>query len=148
VLEEGDIAPEVEGLDCAGRTWRLSDAPGRVVLFFFPKVFTLGCTLENRYFRDHYEEVRKLGADLVGVSVDPASKVCEFAEKENIHFTLLSDQSREISRKYDVLWPVLNVDRRATFIIGAGRRIEAVIRHELRVYRHLDDVLAYLRTRR
>ena len=148
MLGVGDVAPEFEGIDCGGRAFKLGATPGRLVLFFFPKVFTLGCTLENRYFRDHYGEVRALGAELVGVSVDPSSKVCEFAEAEDIHFTLLSDASREISRKYDVLWPVLNVDRRATFVIGADRKIEAVIKHEVRVYKHLDDVLDYLRAHR
>lgn len=147
MLKVGDKAPAFSGQDCQGREVSLSALRGRrVVLFFFPRVFTLGCTIENRYFRDHYEEVSELGAELVGVSVDPQAKSCEFAEQEDIHFALLSDASREISRDYDVLWPVFNVDRRITFVISPDGVIERIIHHELRVYRHLDDVLEHLRT--
>jgi len=146
MIQVGDPAPEFAGTDCQGRPVTLFGFRGRkVVLFFFPRVFTAGCTLENRYFRDHYEEVRALGAELVGVSVDPAAKSCEFASQENIHFALLSDSSREISRAYGVLWPLLNVDKRMTFVIDEQGKVERILHHEVRVFRHLDDVLAHLR---
>jgi len=142
----GDSAPDFTATDCRGETLRLSSLRGRrVVLFFFPKAFTVGCTIENRAFRDNHELVKSLGAELIGVSVDTQRMQCEFAEKEDIRFSLLGDENRDISRAYDVLWPVLNVDRRVTFIIGPDGRIEHIIRHEVRVYRHLDDVLRYLR---
>jgi thioredoxin-dependent peroxiredoxin len=145
MLHVGDSAPDFTAIDCQGGPVSLAALRGRrVVLFFFPKAFTLGCTLENRYFRDNHERLRELGAELVGVSVDTVQRQCEFAEAEDIHFTLIGDESREISRAYDVLWPVLNVDRRMTFIISPEGRVEAVIHHEMRVYRHMDDVLAYL----
>jgi peroxiredoxin Q/BCP len=145
MLHVGDSAPDFTAIDCQGGPVSLSALRGRrVVLFFFPKAFTLGCTLENRYFRDNHERLRGLGAELVGVSVDTVQRQCEFAEAEDIHFTLIGDESRDISRAYDVLWPVLNVDRRMTFIISPEGRVEAVIHHEMRVYRHMDDVLAYL----
>jgi peroxiredoxin Q/BCP len=148
MLNVGDPAPGFTGLDCHGRQVSLEAFRGqRVVLFFFPKVFTAGCTLENRYFRDLFGEVKALGAELVGVSVDPAAKSCEFAAQEDIHFALLSDASREISRAYEVLWPLLNVDKRKTFVIDPGGRIERILHHEVRIYRHLDDVLAHLRER-
>lgn len=146
MLSVGDTAPDFTGTDCHGAPLRLSSLRGRrVVLFFFPKAFTVGCTIENRAFRDNHELLKELGAELVGVSVDTQRTQCEFAEAEGIHFSLLGDADRGISRDYGVLWPVLNVDRRVTFIIGADGRIEEVIRHEVRVYRHLDDVLRYLR---
>ncbi|MFL5351966.1 peroxiredoxin [Archangium sp.] len=146
MLDVGQQAPDFTGTDCRGRTFSLSALRGRrVVLFFFPKAFTLGCTEETRHFRDNHEHLRSLGAELVGVSVDTVKTQCEFAEQEDIHFSLLGDEARTISKAYDVLWPVLNVDRRVTYIIGPEGRIEAVIRHEVRVYKHLDDVLRYLR---
>ncbi|MBZ4421995.1 peroxiredoxin [Myxococcus sp. RHSTA-1-4] len=142
----GDPAPDFTATDCRGAPLRLSSLRGRrVVLFFFPKAFTIGCTIENRAFRDNHLLVKELGAELVGVSVDTQRTQCEFAEKEDIHFPLLGDESRDISRAYAALWPVLNVDRRITFIIDPHGRIEHIIRHEVRVYRHLDDVLRYLR---
>ncbi|HZI09128.1 MAG TPA: redoxin domain-containing protein, partial [Myxococcus sp.] len=96
-------------------------------------------------FRDNHLLIRELGAELVGVSVDTQRVQCEFAQKEDIHFSLLGDPERDISRSYDVLWPMLNVDRRVTFIIDPQGRVEHIIRHEVRVYRHLDDVLAFLK---
>lgn len=145
MLRVGDIAPDFSSTDCRGRPFRLSDLRGRrVVLFFFPRAFTPGCTLENRAFRDNQERLRALGAELVGVSVDDVTRQCEFAEREGLHFPLLGDPSRELGRAYGVLWPVLKVDRRVTFILDAGGRVESVIHHEVRVYRHLDDVLAHL----
>lgn len=145
MLAIGDLAPDFAATDCHGAPLSLSALRGRrVILFFFPKAFTLGCTIENRAFRDNHHRLQVLGAELVGVSVDTQRTQCAFAEKEDIHFSLLGDPDRVISRAYDVLWPVLRVDRRVTFIIGPDGRIEDIIRHEVRVYRHLDDVLRYL----
>ena len=84
---------------------------------------------------------------LVGVSVDSAQRQCEFADSENVDFTLLSDESRSISKQYGVLWPVMNVDRRVTFILDEHGTVEHVIHHEVKVYRHLDDCIAYLEKR-
>lgn len=144
-LSVGDVAPDFTATTCKGETLRLSDFRGRrVVLFFFPRTFTMGCTIENRAFRDNHAEIQKLGAELIGVSVDNVTSQCNFAAAENIHFPLIGDESREISLAYGVLWPLLNVDRRITFIIDPEGRIERVIKHEVRVYRHLDDVLGFL----
>ncbi|WNG35124.1 peroxiredoxin [Archangium minus] len=146
MLEVGQAAPDFIGTDCQGRPFSLSALRGRrVVLFFFPKAFTIACTEETRHFRDNHEHIQSLGAELVGVSVDSVKTQCEFAEQEDIHFSLLGDEARTISKAYDVLWPVLRVDRRVTYIISPDGVIESVIRHEVRVYKHLDDVLSYLR---
>ncbi|NPC75230.1 peroxiredoxin [Corallococcus exiguus] len=145
MIAVGELAPDFASTDCHGQTVRLSELRGRrVVLFFFPRAFTVGCTIENRAFRDNHERIRELGAELVGVSVDTLTTQCDFAEQEGIHFALLGDDERRISRAWGVLWPVLNIDRRVTFIVGADGVVEHVIHHEVRVYRHLDDVLKYL----
>ncbi|GMT96555.1 peroxiredoxin [Corallococcus caeni] len=147
MIAVGDLAPDFVATDCHGQSVRLSELRGRrVVLFFFPRAFTVGCTIENRAFRDNHERIRELGAELVGVSVDTLTTQCDFAQQEGIHFALLGDDERRISRAWGVLWPVLNIDRRVTFIIGADGTVEHVIHHEVRVYRHLDDVLKYLQS--
>ena len=148
MLAVGDAAPEFEAQDCRGRTVTLAALRGRpVVLFFVPRAFTVACTLEVRAFRDNHERIRELGAELVGVSVDSAQRQCEFAEAENVQFTLLGDESRALSKPFGVLWPVLNVDRRVTFILDEEGTVEHVIHHEVKVYRHLDDCIAYLEQR-
>lgn len=148
MLTVGDKAPDFEATDCLGRKITLATLRGKpVVLFFFPKAFTIGCTIEIRAFRDNYGRIKELGAELVGVSVDSVQVQCEFASKEDITFTLIGDESRAMSEPFGVLWPVLKVDRRVTFIIDERGVVEHVIHHEVKVYRHLDDVLAYLESR-
>lgn len=140
------MAPDFTATDCAGRAFRLSDCRGKrkVVLFFFPRAFTPACTIEIRAFRDNQALIESKGAVLVGVSVDNHARQCDFAKSEHIDFHLIGDESRAISERYGVLWPLLKVDRRATFIIDEQGRVEDVLHHEVQVYRHLDDVLQKL----
>ncbi len=148
MLGVGDAAPDFEARDCQGRTVRLSDYRGRrVVLFFFPKAFTAGCTEEIRHFRDNQARIRALGAELVGVSVDKPQVNCDFARAENIEYPLLGDSDRAISEKFGVLWPLVRINRRVTFVLSPDGRVEEVIQHERQVWRHLDDVIAALEKR-
>ena len=140
------MAPDFSATDCAGRTFKLSDYRGKhkVVLFFFPKAFTPACTIEIRAFRDNQKLIESKGGVLVGVSTDDHARQCDFAKSEHIDFHLIGDGSRAISEQYGVVWPVLKLDRRATFLIDEQGRVEDVLHHEVQVYRHLDDVLARL----
>jgi hypothetical protein len=104
--------------------------------------------LEVRNFRDNYERITQLNAELIGLSVDRADRQCRFAIEEQLQFRLVSDESRVISGLYGVVWPVLRIDRRATFVIGLDGRIEDVFHHEVQVYRHLEDVLDRLASNR
>jgi peroxiredoxin Q/BCP len=146
MLAVGDVAPDFEAIDCLGQPFKLSGIRGtrKVVLFFFPRAFTPACTLEIRAFRDNQSLIESKGAVLVGISVDNHARQCEFAKAEHIDFHLIGDESRAISEMYGVVWPVLRIDRRATFLIDETGRIEDVLHHEVQVYRHLDDVLERL----
>jgi thioredoxin-dependent peroxiredoxin len=146
VLKIGDAAPDFSTTDCQGRAFKLSDFRGKrkVVLFFFPRAFTPACTIEIRAFRDNQALIESKGAVLVGISVDNHVRQCEFAKAEHIDFHLIGDESRFISEQYGVVWPILKIDRRATYLIDEAGRIEDVLHHEVQVYRHLDDVLAKL----
>ena len=146
MLSAGDQAPDFEAVDCGGRMVRLQDFRGqkKVVLFFFPRAFTPACTLEVRNFRDNYSRITALNAELIGVSVDRSERNCKFAQAEGLQFRLIGDESRVISERYGVIWPVLRIDRRATFVISEAGVVEDVIHHEIQVYRHLEDVLERL----
>lgn len=146
MLQRGDVAPDFEAVDCRGERFVLSEFRNKkkVVLFFFPKAFTPACTLEVRNFRDNHERITQAGAELIGVSVDKSEKNCKFALAEGLQFRLIGDESRVISERYGVVWPVLRVDRRATFLIDEQGIITDVIHHEMRVHRHLEDVLERL----
>jgi peroxiredoxin Q/BCP len=145
----GEQAPDFEAIDCRGNTVRLRDFRGKrkVVLFFFPRAFTPACTLEVRNFRDNYARITALNAELIGISVDRSERNCKFADAEGLQFTLIGDESRTISERYGVVWPVLKIDRRATFVIDEQGIIEETIHHEVQVYRHLEDVLERLAAR-
>ncbi len=145
MLKTGDWAPDFAATDCQGRSVKLSELKGRkVVLFFFPKAFTAGCTLEIRNFRDHQAAIEAQNATLIGVSLDKPERQCQFAKAERIDFALIGDESRAISESYGVVWPLVRRDRRATFMINEAGMIDEVINHEVQVYRHLDEVLARL----
>jgi thioredoxin-dependent peroxiredoxin len=146
MLRVGDTAPDFEAVNCSGEPVRLADHRGKrkVVLFFFPKAFTPACTIEVRNFRDNHQRITALNAELIGVSVDRIERNCEFARAEGLQFPLIGDESRVISERYGVVWPVLRIDRRATFVIGEDGIIEDVIHHEVQVYRHLETVLERL----
>jgi peroxiredoxin Q/BCP len=136
------------------RRFRLADHRERwVVVYFFPKAFTPACAREAVRFRDNGDELTSLGADVVGISTDVIDRQCEFADKLQLTFPLASDVGGHVARAYGVLWPLIGIAQRATFIIGpAGvaerpdkQLIEAVYWHEVQVNKHLDDVVGYLR---
>jgi peroxiredoxin Q/BCP len=116
-----------------------------VVLYFYPKSFTLFCTRETMAFRDAAGELRGLGAEVIGVSPDPLETQCRFAEHYQTSFPIVSDPDSAIARDYGVVFAVLPRIKRVTFIIDAEGRIAARFQHELLWHRHIDDALAFLR---
>ena len=149
MLKVGDLAPDFTAKAQDGRVVQLRELRGkRVVMFFFPKAFTRGCTIETRQFRDHYSELAALGAEVLGVSVDSHEVQCEFASKEGVLFPMLGDSTGGIGRNYDVLWPLLKVAQRVTYVIGPDGHIEAVFHHEILVGKHLEAVRAHLKSKR
>jgi len=84
---------------------------------------------------------------LIGVSVDSLETQCAFAKQEQVEFPMLGDSDRKLSGLFGVLWPLVRLDRRVTFVIGPEGVVEQVIQHEVRVSQHLDDVLAALQAK-
>jgi peroxiredoxin Q/BCP len=149
MLKSGDLAPDFTAQASDGRTIQLSQLRGRpVVLYFYPKAFTLGCTLETTGFRDSYDDLQALGAEVIGVSTDPLDTQCDFASKHRVSFPLIGDEDTRISQSYGVLRTFPSLDRRVTFLIDERGVIEAVLKHEILVTRHLDDVRRLLEARR
>jgi thioredoxin-dependent peroxiredoxin len=142
----GEAAPEIDLPTSDGKRFRLADRRGKwVVVYFFPKAFTPGCTKESCNFRDNGPEIRELGAEIVGISTDELKKQTDFAESLSVDFPLAADADGRVSKAWGVLWPVLGVARRATFIVDPQGKIAASYWHELAVAKHLDDVVNFLR---
>jgi len=84
------------------------------------------------------------GASVVGVSTDDLATQCDFARSLDTPFPLIGDKDRAICQAYDVLWPIVGVAHRVTYVVGPDRRIEAAFKHELNPKAHRDDVLRFV----
>ena len=145
-IEVGNRAPEFSARATDGKTISLASFRGKyLVLYFYPKAFTPGCTKEARRFRDNHTEIRELGAEVVGVSLDEPMVQCDFAERHQLAFPLIPDNNRAVSTAYGVLRRFLPITKRVTFVIDPEGKVAARFEHELQVNKHLDNVLRFLR---
>src|SRR4029077_8086832 len=118
MLKIGERAPELTGQTSDGRQLTLSSLRGKkVVVYFYPKSFTPGCTAETKNFRDNYEDLKALGAEVIGISTDDLATQCRFAAEHRLSFPLIADSSHVISTLFGVMWPIIPIDKRVTFII-------------------------------
>jgi peroxiredoxin Q/BCP len=149
-LQEGDPAPPFSAQTQDGRRVSLADFKGQpVVLYFYPRDDTPGCTREACAFRDAFEQFRKRGVVVLGVSVDDAESHRRFAEKHRLPFPLLADPERTIVRAYGVWGTKTFLGRkfqgthRVTFLIGPDGRIQKIW-PKVKPDTHAAEVLAAL----
>ena len=121
----GDTAPLFTGQDQDGKTVKLADLVGKriVLLYFYPKDFTSGCTKEACGFRDRMSELQKDNVDIVGVSFDSAESHQKFIAQYNLNFRLLADPYGTIVNAYGVKWGDRRLARRVSFLIGLDGKI-------------------------
>src|SRR5947208_187129 len=154
MLQAGDKAPMFKLPSSAGGTISLADYKGqRVVLYFYPRADTPGCTKEACGFRDAIAGYKKLDVPVFGVSPDPIEDVKKFAEKFKLNFPLLADADHAVCEKYGV-WREKNMygkkywgAARVTFVVGADGKIEHVF-EKVKPEGHDQEVLKYLRQAR
>lgn len=152
MVEEGKPAPDFALTSDSGETVRLSDLRGKqVVLYFYPKDDTPGCTTQACGIRDVYGEFEQAGAVVLGVSPDDEASHVAFKEKYGLPFTLLADSDHAVSEQYGV-WgektymgrTYMGVDR-STFVIGEDGNVKRVL-HKVKPDTHADQVLETLRS--
>jgi len=149
-VQVGDLAPDFELASDDGSTVRLSDvlSRGPVVLFFYPRAMTPGCTAESCHFRDLAGEFAAVGGQRLGISADSVDRQRQFRDKHEFDYPLLSDGDKAVAKEFGVKRPLVPFNRRATFVIDTDRRVLAVIESERDMEKHADDALAVLRARR
>jgi peroxiredoxin len=145
-MNAGDLAPDFELPADDGSTIRLSDElkNGPVVLFFYPRALTPGCTAESCHFRDLAGEFASVNTRILGISADPVDRQQKFTAKHDFGFPLLSDSDRSVARAYGVKRPGPLFNRRMTFVIGTDRRLLAVLHSETKMEKHADEALEAL----
>lgn len=127
MIQPGDIAPDFEGISTRGGPFRLSGLKGGpVVLYFYPRAGSLGCTYESIGFAKAYPALRERGVSVVGVSVDSVTDQRKFLETCSLPFPLVADSDQVIARKFEVLGAFGHA-RRVTFLLDEARRVLQVV---------------------
>ena len=147
----GNVAPQFSLQDQDGKTVSLKQFKGThtVVLYFYPKAMTPGCTVQACGLRDAAPQLNKRDVVALGVSPDPVNRLAKFRDRDGLNFTLLSDEDHAIADKYGAWGPKKFMGRefdgilRTTFIIGKDGRLKAVM-DKVKTKSHHDDVLAII----
>ncbi len=133
-LNRGDKAPNFSGVDQTGKTHQLSDYKDqKLIIFFYPKASTPGCTAEVCNLRDNYQVLKDKGYALLGVSADSADRQQKFIDKNNLPFPLLADENKEVLNAFGVWGPKKFMGKtydgihRTTFIIDKNGVISNII---------------------
>ncbi len=145
-LKEGDKAPEFNITDQNGKVHQIADYLGKkVILYFYPKDLTPGCTVESCDLRDNYEKLKKEGFEIIGVSADDENKHQRFIQKHQLPFNLLADTKKEVLNRYGVwgekkfMGKTYDGIHRTTFVINELGIIKKII-NKVRTKQHTQQI--------
>jgi thioredoxin-dependent peroxiredoxin len=143
-LKIGDKAPLFEGITDSDAKFFLGDVIGKsnIILYFYSKDMTPGCTAEACGFRDNWDKILSLGATVIGISSQDSESHREFKKKNNLPFLLLSDPKSGVRKLYGVTG--LLIPPRVTFVIDKQGIIRFILNSQLNVTRHVSDALENL----
>lgn len=148
-MAANDPVPDVSATTDSGETVRLSElaSGGPLVVFFYPKAFTSGCTAQTCHFRDLTGEFADLGASVVGVSRDQVDTQAKFSSQHGLSFPLLADGNGEVARALGAKRPGPLPSRRQTVVLDSDLRVLGTFRSETDMDSHADKALELLRDR-
>lgn len=149
-LKAGDKAPQFSLPDQDGEIINLSDYQGqRVLVYFYPKAMTPGCTVQACGLRDEMDTLKAKGVEVLGISTDKPEKLSRFAEKEMLNFTLLSDEDHQVCEQFGVwgekqfMGKTYDGIHRISFLVDPAGKIEHVF-DDFKTTNHHEIVLAYI----
>jgi peroxiredoxin Q/BCP len=147
-LRVGDTAPDFSLPSQTGEVVKMSERVGRkeVVLYFYPKDNTPGCTTEARAFRDSYQVFEQLGAEVIGVSSDSVDSHQGFAKKCDLPFTLLSDEGGMVRGLYSVPSTLGLLPGRVTYIIDRRGLVRHIFSSQMNPKKHVEEAVEVLRS--
>ncbi|OFS07882.1 thioredoxin-dependent thiol peroxidase [Hafnia sp. HMSC23F03] len=150
-LKAGSIAPKFTLLDQDGEQISLADFQGqKVLVYFYPKAMTPGCTFQACGLRDNMDELKKLGVEVLGISTDKPEKLSRFVEKEVLNFTLLSDEDHKVAEEFGVwgektfMGKTYDGIHRISFLIDEEGKVQHVF-DDFKTSNHHDIVLDYVK---
>ena len=148
MLKVGTKAPDFELPDQNGKLIKLSAFRNKayVVLFFYPKDNTPGCSTESCSFRDNYDAFKALNVEIFGISSDSPDSHKAFAHRLKLTFSLLSDVSGAVRKRYDVKPTLIFMPGRATFVVDKEGIICYALSSQFNVERHIDETLQFVRS--
>lgn len=146
MLQVGDKAPTFSLLDQDGNMVDVGSIIGSraLVLYFYPKDFTSGCTMEAREFRDMHEQFQQNGAEVIGVSSDDVKTHKEFAVEHELPFRLLADTENKVRDMYGA-WGLAHIPGRVTFLIDMSGTIRMVFSSQMQPRKHIEEGLRVLK---
>ena len=146
-LALGDQAPDFTLPAADGRPVSLADYRGRpVVVYFYPKDDTPGCTAEACAFRDQYQDFTQAGAEVIGISSDGAESHARFADKHRLPFVLLSDAGGAVRKAYGVPATLGLLPGRVTFVLDGDGIIRHMFSSQLRARQHVAEAVGVIRS--
>jgi peroxiredoxin Q/BCP len=144
-LQENQKAPVFSLPSTSGGNFNLEDYLGEpIILFFYPKDFTPGCTKEVCEFRDAFAEFRNLDVKVLGISQDSIESHHKFIKQHNLPFDLLTDKNGKVAKLYKATIPVIGMNRRVTYLLDKEHKIKGVFENMFAAGRHVEAMLQKL----
>lgn len=144
-LALGIPAPDIQLASTTNKTFSLRDFKGQaLILFFYPKDFTKGCTAEACEFRDQFSEFRNMAVPVFGISRDDIPTHERFKQAYQLPFDLLSDPEGKICKAYDALIPLIKLPKRVTYLLDKDHRIAGVFEGLFENKKHVSAMIAKL----
>ena len=147
-VKVGDVAPDFTLPNQSGQQFRLSDLVGKksIVLYFYPRDFSRGCTAEACTFRDNYEAFKDAGAEVIGVSSQSVESHDKFASLYKLPFILLSDENDQVRKLYGVPSTFGVLPGRVTYVIDKKGIVRYIFNSQFNPTKHIEETLRILKT--